>query len=108
VKLRGRGPAYKEPEVEGATQVPQDPVHRGEVRLPRVVHVEAHLLDGIGDVGPGEDEVLKCPGNAPIAGRIGDRGSAAETLPCVLTGVARGLHSAMPALSKRSTVYCRW
>jgi hypothetical protein len=43
--------------------------------LLRVVHVEAHLLDGVGDVGPGEDEVLKGPGNTPVAGWIGDRGA---------------------------------
>jgi hypothetical protein len=23
--------------------------------------MEAHLLDGVDDVGPGEDEVLQCP-----------------------------------------------
>ena len=55
-KLSGRGPSQKKPEVKSATQVPQDPLHRGEVRFLRVVHVEAHLLDGVGDVGPGEDE----------------------------------------------------
>jgi hypothetical protein len=37
--------------------------------------VEAHLLDGVGDVGPGEDEVLKGPGSTSVAGRIGDRGA---------------------------------
>jgi hypothetical protein len=89
-------------------QVPQDPLHRGEVRIPRDVHVEAHLLDDVGNVGPGEDEVLKCPGSTPVASQIGDRGPAAETLPCISTGVAQGLHSAMPARSRRLTVYCRW
>jgi hypothetical protein len=44
------------------------------MRLPRVVHVEAHLLDGVGDVKPGEDEVLKCPSNTPVAGWIDDQG----------------------------------
>jgi hypothetical protein len=39
------------------------------------VHLEAHLLDGVGDVGPGEDEVLKGPGNTTVAGWIGDRGA---------------------------------
>jgi hypothetical protein len=65
-------------------------------------------LDGIGDVGSGEDEVLKCPGDAPVAGRIGDRGPTAETLPYVSTGVAQGLHSAIPVRSRRSTMYWRW
>jgi hypothetical protein len=45
------------------------------MRLPRVVHVKAHLLDGVGNVGPGEEEVLKGPGKTPVAGWIGDRGA---------------------------------
>jgi hypothetical protein len=75
-----------------------------------VVHVKAHLLDGVSDVGPGEDEVLQGPNKAAVAGRIGDEwgGAAEETLPCVSTRVTQGLHSAMPARSRRSTVYCRW
>jgi hypothetical protein len=32
------------------------------------------MLDGVGNVGPGQDEVQKCPGNAPVAGRIDNRG----------------------------------
>jgi hypothetical protein len=44
--------------------------------------VEAHLLDGVGDVGPGEDEVLECPGNAPVVGRIGDRGGGRPCPAC--------------------------
>jgi hypothetical protein len=30
-----------------------------EMGLTGVVHVEAHLLDHVGNVGPGEDEVLE-------------------------------------------------
>jgi hypothetical protein len=69
------------------------------VRLPRIVHVEAYLLDGVGDVGPGEDEVLKCPGNAPVAGRIGDRGAGGGDLALRVhrgrTGLALGHASAL-------------
>jgi hypothetical protein len=74
-KFRGGGPAKKEPEVKSAPQVPQNPLQRGEMRLSRVVHVKAHLLDGVGDVGPGEEEVLKGPGKTPVAGWIGNRGA---------------------------------
>jgi hypothetical protein len=70
--------------------------------------VEAHRLDGVSDVGSGEDEVLKGPGNTLVACGIGDRGAVAESLPCVSTGVAQGLHSTMLARSRMSTVYCRW
>ena len=37
--------------------------------------MKAHLLDGVGNVGPGEEEVLKGPGKTPVAGWIGDRGA---------------------------------
>lgn len=54
-EVSGQGVA-EEAEVEGAPEVPQDPLHGGEMRLPRGMHVEAYLLDGVGNVGPGEDE----------------------------------------------------
>jgi hypothetical protein len=37
--------------------------------------MQAHLLDGVGDVRSGEGEVLKRAGQAPVGRRIGDRGS---------------------------------
>jgi hypothetical protein len=60
--------------VEGAAEVPQDPLESGEMRLPRGVHMQAHLLDGVGDVRPGEGEVLERAGQTPVGRRIGDRG----------------------------------
>jgi hypothetical protein len=47
----------KKAEVGGAVEVPHDPLHSGEMWLPRGVHMEAHLLDNVGDVGVGEDEI---------------------------------------------------
>jgi hypothetical protein len=35
--------------------------------------MEEHLLDGVGDVGEGKDEVLQGPSETPIAGRISHR-----------------------------------
>ena len=52
----------KKAEVEGTPEIPQDSLHGGEVRLTEVVHVKAHLLDGVGDVEAGEGEVLESPG----------------------------------------------
>lgn len=63
----------KKAEVGGASEVPKDPLHSGEMWLPRSVHMKAHLLDGIGDVRAGEDEVLQSPGKTLIAGRINHR-----------------------------------
>jgi hypothetical protein len=37
--------------------------------------VKAHLLDGIGDVWLGEEEVLKGPDKTSVAGWIGNRGA---------------------------------
>jgi hypothetical protein len=42
--------------------------------------VEAYLLDGVGDVGLGEDKVLKCPDDAPVAGWISDQGAGSGDL----------------------------
>jgi hypothetical protein len=43
------------------------------MKLPRSVHMQAHLLDGVCDVGPREGEVLECAGQAPVGRRVGDR-----------------------------------
>jgi hypothetical protein len=47
--------------VEDALEVPKDAFRDCEMGLTGVVHVEAHLLDRVGNVGPGEDEVLESP-----------------------------------------------
>jgi hypothetical protein len=47
--------------VKGALKVPEIALHGREMELTGVMHVEAHLLDRVGDVRPGEDEVLKSP-----------------------------------------------
>jgi hypothetical protein len=36
--------------------------------------VKAHLLDVVGDVGPGESQVLESAGEALIGRCVGDRG----------------------------------
>jgi hypothetical protein len=40
--------------------------------LSRGVHMQAHLLDDVGDVGPGEGEVLERAGQASVGRRVGD------------------------------------
>jgi hypothetical protein len=42
----------------GATKVAQDLFESGEMGLPRGVHMQAHLLDCVGDIRPGEGQVL--------------------------------------------------
>jgi hypothetical protein len=41
-------------------EVAQDPLKDGQVGLPRGVHMQAHMLEGVGDVGSREGEVLEC------------------------------------------------
>lgn len=40
------------------------------MRLPRIKHVEAHLLNSIGDVRPNESEVLKGSCKAPVGSGV--------------------------------------
>jgi hypothetical protein len=39
------------------------------------VHVEAHLLDCVGDVGPGEGEVLESPSQATVGSQVTNGGT---------------------------------
>jgi hypothetical protein len=54
-------------------EVAQDPLESGEMGLLWGVHMEAHLLDGVGDVRPGEGDVLERAYQAPVRRRVGDR-----------------------------------
>jgi hypothetical protein len=72
-KLRHRGWS-EEAIVEGVAEVAQDPLESGEMWLLWGVHMQAHLLDDVGDVGPREGEVLEHASQAPVRRRVGDRG----------------------------------
>jgi hypothetical protein len=51
-RLRGGGGASQvEDEVQGASQIAQDVLHHGEVRLLGIMHMKTNLLDDVGDVG---------------------------------------------------------
>jgi hypothetical protein len=51
----------------------QYPLESGKVGLPRSVHMQAHLLDGVGDVWPREGEVLEGASQAAVGRRVGNR-----------------------------------
>jgi hypothetical protein len=57
---------------DGATKIARGPLESGEVGLPWGVHVNAHLLDGVGDVRLGEGQVLESVVEAPLGHRVGD------------------------------------
>jgi hypothetical protein len=59
-----------EAEVQGVSQIAQDVLHRGEVRLPGIMHMKTNLLDGICDVRESEYQVLEGPDEAPELSRI--------------------------------------
>jgi hypothetical protein len=73
-EVRRRGMAKKQAVVEGALEVPKDALRGCEMGLMGVVHVEAHLLDRVGNVGPGEGEVLESSSQAVIGSRVADGG----------------------------------
>jgi hypothetical protein len=72
-KFRRRGWSEEKAIVEGAPKVPQNPLDGGEVGLLWCVHMKAHLLNGVGDVGPGEGEILERACQALVRHRVGDR-----------------------------------
>jgi hypothetical protein len=73
-EVRCRGTVKKQAEVEGALEVPKDALCGREMGLTRVVHVEAHLLDRIGNVRSGEGKVLESPSQAAVGSRVTDGG----------------------------------
>jgi hypothetical protein len=64
--------------VEDALEVPKDALRSREMGLTGVVHVEAHLLDHVGNVGPGEDEVLESSNQAAVGSRVADGAPMSE------------------------------
>jgi hypothetical protein len=72
------------------------------VGLPGIVHVEAHLLNDVGDVGACECQPLEGTSEAPVI-----RGPSAASFGLICTGVEDGLHSAIPARSIISSMYWR-
>ena len=54
-------------------QVAQDALNRREMNIPRIMHVEAHLLNCIRYVGSGEGEILQSTNQTAVLSRIVDR-----------------------------------
>jgi hypothetical protein len=62
-----------EAEVQGASQIAQDALHRGEVRLSGIMHMKTNLLDSVDEVEAGERQVLEGLGEAPELSQISNR-----------------------------------
>ena len=74
-ELRGGGARDDKTIVDGALKIAEDPLSCSKMSLPRIVHVQADLLDCIGDVGAGEGEVLKSTRKAAVCSGIVHRGA---------------------------------
>ena len=55
----------KKSQVHCASNVAQDTLQGSKVRLTRIMHVQANLLNGISDIRPGEGEILQGTGETP-------------------------------------------
>jgi hypothetical protein len=58
--------------IEEALELHEDALCGRKLGLMGVVHVEAHLLDCVGDVRPGEGEVLESPSQVAVGSRVVD------------------------------------
>ena len=61
--------------MKSAPYVAQDPLESNEVWLSGIMHVEANLLNNIGNIWPGEGEVLQRSSKTPEVCCILNRGS---------------------------------
>jgi hypothetical protein len=90
--------------VEGALEVAEDALDGYEMGIIGVVHVEAHLLDRVGDVRPSEGEVLESPSEAVVGSRVADgplhiRGDLGLSVNWRGTGLAVAHASALKVVS---------
>jgi len=72
-ELGGGRPLKKQPVVDGAAEVAEEALESSEVGLSRIMHVKTYLLHGVGDVRPGEGEVLKCTSKTPVCSGVCER-----------------------------------
>jgi hypothetical protein len=56
--------------VEGALDAAKNPFDKIQMRLPRGVHIETRLLNGVSDVRASERQVLQCTGIAAALSRV--------------------------------------
>jgi hypothetical protein len=61
--------------IEGVLEVAKDTLRSSEMRLKRIMQVEAHLLNRLGDIRPSEGEVLESPNQAPVGSQVTDMGT---------------------------------
>jgi hypothetical protein len=63
--MRRRGVKYKA-KIKGALEIAENAFDELIVRVARIMHVQADLLNSVGKLGTSESNVLESPGNATI------------------------------------------
>jgi len=51
--------------VKSALDVAENALQSSQTRFPRIMHMKANLLDGVGDVRPSEGQVLESTSKTP-------------------------------------------
>ena len=74
-EVGGGRPVEKEPIVDHALEVAEEPLESGEMWLPGIMHVETDLLNCISDIRLGEGKVLQGTGQTPVGNGISNGGS---------------------------------
>ena len=95
--------------VHSASDVAEETLQRSKVRLPGIMHMETDLLSSVGEVRPGEGEVLQSASQTPVGSRISHRiTQISRQLRLSVDRSEQGLQSVIPARSRISRAYCRW
>ena len=96
-------------EVHSATDVAEETLQRNKVCLPGIMHMETDLLDSVGEVRPGEGEVLQSTSQTPIVSRIRHRiTQISGQLRLSVDRSGAGLAISHPSPLQNSSAYCRW
>jgi len=77
--------------IQSALKVAENALHSAKMRLSRVMHIEADLLNSISNVRTGEGEILKCSSNAAIVSRVSDGNTISRKLSMSINRSTIGL-----------------
>jgi len=83
-KLGGRRSVKSKTAVNCATNVAKKPLQRGKMRLSRIMHMKADLLNCIRNIRPGESEVEQGTSDTLVSSRVSNR----STLSCRKLGLS--------------------
>jgi hypothetical protein len=95
-------------QVQSTADVPKNAHQCSQVNVPRSMHIEADLLNSVGNIRPSECEVLQAPARlrkSEASEAESGMPAMADSLGLVSTGVVQGLHAVMPARARMSSMY---